>query len=100
MDHDFAALVDEFEQVARSIRADDKPSVWVLTDVLDRQRVLNGVLDVEIVDAMRRAEEWISTREYRATQSRQPGRTSGILWRGTWAVMLRAGTGVDPGISR
>ena len=55
MDHDFAALVDEddeFEQVARSIRADDKPSVWVFTDVLNRQRVLNGVLDVEIVDAM------------------------------------------------
>ena len=55
MDHDFTALVDEddeFEQVARSIRADDEPSVWVLTDVLDRQRVLNGVLDVEIVDAM------------------------------------------------
>jgi hypothetical protein len=40
VDHDFAALVDEddeFEQVARSIRADDKPSVWVFTDVLDRQ---------------------------------------------------------------
>jgi hypothetical protein len=55
VDQDFAALVDEddeFEQVARSIRADDKPSVWVFTDVLDRQRVLNGVLDVEIVDAM------------------------------------------------
>jgi hypothetical protein len=40
VDHDFAPLVDEddeFEQVARSIRADDEPPVWVLTDVLDRQ---------------------------------------------------------------
>lgn len=40
MDHDLAALIDEdheFEQIARSIRADDEPSVWVLADVLDRQ---------------------------------------------------------------
>jgi hypothetical protein len=41
-DHDLAAPIDEnneFEQVARSIRTDNEPSVWVLADVFDRQCV-------------------------------------------------------------
>jgi hypothetical protein len=55
VDHHLAALVDEdheFEQIAGSIRSDDEPSVWILANVLDRQCVCNGMLDVEIVDAM------------------------------------------------
>ena len=60
MDHDLTALVDEdheFEQVACSVWSDDKPSVWILADVFDRQWTCNGVLDVEIVDAMQAGRE-------------------------------------------
>jgi hypothetical protein len=76
VDHHLAALVDEdheFEQIAGSIRSDDEPSVWVLANVLDRQCVCNGMLDVEIVDAMPASREWISTRQYRTTESKERG---------------------------
>ena len=43
----------------------------------------------------RRAEEWISTHEYRTTESRRPGRTSVIPWRETWADLRRASSSVD-----
>jgi hypothetical protein len=55
VDHDLAAPVDkhhEFEQVSRAIRTDDEPPVRVLADVFNREWVSDGVIDVEVVDAM------------------------------------------------
>lgn len=43
---------DQFEQVAGGVGADDEPSVGVLAEVFDRERVLDGVEDVGVVDAV------------------------------------------------
>lgn len=40
------------EQVPRAIRSDDEPTVWIFSGVLDRERMVNGVMDVFIGDAM------------------------------------------------
>jgi hypothetical protein len=54
-DHLVAFVADEHDdlkEVGGSVRTDDKPPVGVLTDVIDRHGVFDGVEDVFIGDAV------------------------------------------------
>jgi hypothetical protein len=43
---------DNFEQVRGAIGADDQPSVWVFAEVVGDYRVVSGVEDVVVSDAV------------------------------------------------
>jgi hypothetical protein len=43
---------DDFEQVASAVRADDEPSVRVLTGIFDRKGMVDGVSDVLVGDTV------------------------------------------------
>jgi hypothetical protein len=40
------------ERVPCAVRADDEPAVWVLSDVLNGECMVNGVADVFVGDAV------------------------------------------------
>ena len=56
MDHQLRALIrdenDHLEHVPRTIRSDDKPAVWILSGVLDSERMVNCVANVIVGDAV------------------------------------------------
>jgi hypothetical protein len=56
MDRDSVALCvdhyDHHEQVGCGVRPDDEPAVWVFSGVFDCQRMVDGVEDDPLGDAM------------------------------------------------
>jgi hypothetical protein len=65
VDHHLRALIrdenDHLEQVPCTIRPDDKPAVWILSGVLDSERMVSCVANVLVGDVGSRADGWIST---------------------------------------
>ena len=43
---------DHFEEVASAVRPKDEPAIRVLAGVLDRERVVDGMIDVLVSDAV------------------------------------------------
>ncbi len=56
MDNQLVALVghehDDFEQVRGAVWSEDEPAVGVVTEVLDRHRVLDGMQHVVVGNAV------------------------------------------------
>ena len=43
---------DDLEQVGRAVRTDDEPPIWVCPEILDGDRVVDGMVHVLIGDAV------------------------------------------------
>lgn len=60
MNHDLVTLDgdhdDHFQEVAGRVRADEKPTIGIFPGVFECERMVNGVEDVFVGDAVMRAE--------------------------------------------